>query len=58
LGGVSPIVKLMGTPLTGDMFEFIEPLQDPSNTQLTTASANKIVRRIGTYLQLFDRFSD
>jgi hypothetical protein len=48
----------MGTPLTGDMFEFIEPLQDPSNTQLTTASANKIVRRIGTYLQLFDRFSD
>jgi hypothetical protein len=57
-GGVLPIVKLMGTPLLGDMCEFIEPPQLANNTQLTTASANKMLPRIGAYFHLSDRLSD
>src|SRR5690349_3969125 len=45
LGGVSPIVKLMGTPLTvGGVF--IEPPQAARNAQLTSMSATKVILHI------------
>jgi hypothetical protein len=41
LGGVSPIDKVIGTPLAVMDERFVEPLQASSSTQLTNATAKK-----------------
>src|SRR5579863_6329381 len=45
-GGVSPIIKLMGTPFVTTGVEFIEPPQAIMKMQITSANAKEIFRFI------------